>query len=157
MVIFLKVHIKTDDTMDADEILIVCKKTTQQIEKLKDIILTQESDIPEIFFYQNQTEYQLPLEEIIFFETITEKVYAHTTNNIYSIRYILYELEVLLPKNFIRISKGVIANILPIYSIQKNLTTVLVNFKATHKKVYVSRHYYKSFRERLNERRHYEK
>ena len=56
----------------------------------------------------------------------------------------LYELEEILPRKFVRISKSSIVNSDKIYSIQKNLTaSSLIEFKNTHKQIYVSRSYYK--------------
>lgn len=81
-------------------------------------------------------------------------IYAHTLNEVYQVKYKLYELEEILPQNFIRISKSTILNINHIYSITRNITSAsLVEFKNTHKKVYVSRGYYKVLKLKLLEKR----
>ena len=71
----------------------------------------------------------------------------------YRVKYKLYELEEILPKNFCRISKSTILNVNHIYSISKNITGVsLVEFQETYKKVYVSRYYYKILKNILGKR-----
>lgn len=94
------------------------------------------------------------MEEILFFETESKLVYAHTRDNVLETEYKLYELEELLPGFFMRISKSAIVNLNHIYSIARNLTSSsVVEFAQSHKQVYVSRNYYKALVERLAEKR----
>ena len=66
----------------------------------------------------------------------------------------LYELEERLPKSFMRISKSCIINVNAVSSIHKEITGICeAFFRDTVKKVYVSRGYYKQFREKINETR----
>jgi len=70
----------------------------------------------------------------------------------------LYELEEMLPNNFVRVSKSTILNVNQIYSINRNLTSSsLVQFYKSYKQVYVSRNYNKILKQRLEERRNYER
>lgn len=78
---------------------------------------------------------------------------AHTIQDMYRIKYRLYELEEMLPGYFLRISKSAILNTKKIFAIDRNLSSAsLVSFQGTHKKVYVSRRYYKPLKDRLEER-----
>lgn len=53
-----------------------------------------------------------------------------------------------------RVSKSTILNIKKIYAINKSISSpCLVQFEKTHKEVYISRHYYKPLRLRLEEKR----
>lgn len=82
-------------------------------------------------------------------------LHAHTRDGIYRIRSKLYELEETLPGSFMRVSKSAILNVHHVYSIERNLTaSSIVQFQGTHKQVFVSRHYYKALRERLEEKRY---
>ena len=66
----------------------------------------------------------------------------------------LYELEEMLTKNFMRISKSAIVNLKHVFSISKNITSSsVIEFNESHKKVYVSRNYYKALVEQLEEKR----
>ena len=67
-------------------------------------------------------------------------------------RHRLYELEEFLPSYFLRVSKSTILNSKEVYSITKSLTaSSLVEFRGTHKKVYVSRNYYKALKTMLDD------
>ena len=94
------------------------------------------------------------METILFFETDAEGISAHTIDDIYTIKYRLYELEELLPGYFLRVSKSSILNTKRVYAIEKNLSaSSVVQFQHTHKQVYVSRRYYKPLKDRMAEKR----
>lgn len=150
----MKIRIEVDDGIKEDEVIIKCSQLNDDvldIQKLLNDILLQRK---ELTFYKDNTEYYISLSEILFFETEQTTVSAHTVNNVYQVKYKLYELEEILPKDFMRISKSTILNINYVYSITRNLTSSsIVEFQKTHKKVYVSRHYYKLLKNRLLEKR----
>lgn len=155
----MKVKIEFDDTLNENEILIRCASLNEEITKLQTAISDIALGSRKFVCYQNQTEYYIPLNDILFFETESGHVRAHTKKQVYLTRLKLYELEELLPGNFMRVSKSTILNISHIYSITKNLTaSSVVEFADTHKQVYVSRYYYKPLKFKLEEKRNaYEK
>lgn len=113
----------------------------------------QKNDV--ISFYKGDTRVYLSLEEILFFETDRNLVFAHTTDDSYEIHHRLYELEELLPASFMRVSKSTILNTKQIFSIDKNIyASSIVCFRHTHKQVFVSRLYYKPLIEKL-ENKHF--
>lgn len=66
----------------------------------------------------------------------------------------LFELEEILPRKFVRVSKSAIVNVKHIYSVERNITSAsLISFAGTHKQLYASRNYYKLLKLRLGERR----
>ena len=72
----------------------------------------------------------------------------------YQVKYKLYELEEILPGHFMRVSKSTILNLQKIYALHKTISSpCLVEFANTSKQVYVSRHYYRPLRSRLEEKR----
>ncbi|MDD3415831.1 MAG: LytTR family DNA-binding domain-containing protein [Lachnospiraceae bacterium] len=104
--------------------------------------------------YRGETEYFISPKKILFFETDAEGVCAHTRDEVYLVRHKLYELEELLPGFFVRVSKSTILNLNEIYSVEKTISTSsVVQFQNTYKQVYVSRHYLKALRDRLEEKR----
>jgi DNA-binding LytR/AlgR family response regulator len=80
-------------------------------------------------------------------------VFAHTAGDAFKVKHRLYELEEILPRVFVRVAKGTIVNTKQIYAINRNLTaSSRISFPNTHKHIYVSRHYYKTLREKLGSR-----
>ena len=148
----MKLRIEITDESSEDEVIIRCSRVDDSVQKLQAYILSMSA--PKLTFYKGAQEYYLPLEEILFFETDSEQIYAHTTNDAFRVKYKLYELEDILPHFFIRAAKGTIVNATKIYAINRNLTSSSqVKFAGTHKQIYVSRHYYSSLKEKMNERR----
>ena len=67
----------------------------------------------------------LALNEInyaLFFETDDNKVYAHSYDNFYEVKYKLYELESIIPFYYCRVSKSAIINLRAIYSLEKSFS-----------------------------------
>jgi len=112
------------------------------------------TDTKSLILTKGDTEFFIPREQILFFETEGKNVTAHTADKMYETQYRLYELEEMLPGHFMRISKSTIVNLNQIYSISRNLTaSSMVEFSDSIKKVYVSRNYYKALIERMGEKR----
>lgn len=152
----MKIKIELNPDIAENEVIIKCKHLDNTINKIQQSIM-QVSQKVNLTFYKNNIEYYLPIESILFFETSDNYINAHTIDDVYKSKRKLYELEEMLSYNFIRVSKSTILNIEHIYSIDRNITSSsIVEFRKTHKKVYVSRNYYKSLKQRLDERRNYE-
>lgn len=154
----MKVRIELVDGLAEDEVLIRCGRVDDTIQKIHRYILEQSTAGPKITFYKQNQEFYFPLDDVLFFETEGEHIYAHTANDAYRIKYRLYELEEMLPRYFVRAAKSTIVNIRQVYSIARNLTaSSLIQFVNSHKQVYVSRYYYQQLRQRLNERSKFER
>lgn len=150
----MKVRIEIEDGLCEEEVIIRCTSVNDTILKIQSAIADINNQSKGFIFYKNDTEYYIPLNKILFFETEGGSINAHTRNDIYQVKYKLYELEELLPGSFMRVSKSTILNTNYIYSITRNLTSSsIVEFEGTHKKVYVSRYYYKPLKCKLDEKR----
>lgn len=150
----MKIRIELEQALVEDEIIIKCCQLTPTIQKIQQAITNLTSDVPKISFIKENVEYYLPLDEILFFETSEQGINAHSKNEVYQVKYKLYELEEILPHSFLRVSKSAILNTEQILSINRTLASSnLVQFYNSHKQVYVSRYYYKHLRKRLEERR----
>lgn len=149
----MKIRIEIDERLESDEVIIRCQKLNDEVSRVQKAVSEVISEQSRIVFYKGEAEYYFPLEKILFFETEEDGISAHTTSDIYKIKYRLYELEELLPGYFLRISKSAILNTRKIFAIDRNLSSAsTVSFQNTHKQVYVSRRYLKPLRDRLEER-----
>lgn len=150
----MKIKIEFDDSIDEEEVIIRCNELSDKIQNIQRTLSELNGTVNSLVFYKHETEFYLSLDQILFFETGSDGVSAHTLNDIFQTRYKLYELEELLPGYFMRISKSAILNTRKVYSISRNLTaSSLVEFQNSHKQVYVSRNYYKPLKNKLEERR----
>ena len=150
----MRVTIEIDENLSEECVVIKCQELNEHVMKLQKTLMEQSKSDMTILLYKDDKEYYMPLDKVLFFETENKLIRAHTKNEIYETSYKLYELEELLPGYFMRISKSGIVNLNHIYSITKNITaSSIVEFTDSHKKVYVSRNYYKALVERLAEKR----
>lgn len=150
----MKIRIQTDTALAEDEIILHCRSENQQIHNLQNAIAELITKSVSLLVYQKKTEIYLPVSSILFFETSGTSISAHTKNDMYETTYKLYELEEFLPGYFMRISKSTIVNIHQILSIHRNLTaSSIIEFSGTHKQTYVSRHYFRVLKSRLEEKR----
>lgn len=147
----MKLRIEVGDEYDEDEVIIRCSSVNETVQMIQSYV--QSLSAPKLTFYKGDQEFYITLEEILFFETEGEQVYAHTQNDAFRVRHRLYELETMLVRGFVRVAKGTIVNTAHIYAIGRNLTSSSqIQFIGTHKHVYVSRHYYKVLKEKMQER-----
>ena len=146
-----KVRVEIDPECD-EEIIIRCRNMSDEIMRIESLVSNVDSSEMELEL--GNKLYFVKTEQILFFETDGSKTAAHTVDRMYYTDLKLYELEERLPKSFLRISKSCIINTRAVSSIHKEITGICeAFFRDTVKKVYVSRGYYKQFREKINETR----
>ena len=140
-----------------EEVVIYCRETTPEVESLVRRV-RQGQDAGQVpSFFKGEREVYLSLREILFFETDSDRVFAHTANDAFEVHMRLYELEAGLPGYFVRVSRSAIVSILHVFSIQKGLTGVSqVSFRETHKEIYGSRMFGNELSRKMKERYLYE-
>jgi len=147
----VKISIEVLEGIVEPEVIIRCGAEDGAAQRLQERIHNLCSD--EMTFYKGEKEFYFPVESIFFFETDGDRVYAHTAKDVFTVKHRLYALERLLPAYFVRAAKGAIVNTLMIYAINRNLASASkIQFSGTYKNVYASRHYYKSLKQKLEER-----
>ena len=108
----------------------------------------------EMVLYSSGAEYYIPFCEILYFESNDGKVYSHTARSVYTTDRKLFELEEVLPPSFVRIAKSTIANVDLVSSLRREMVgNGEMYFKNSEKKVYFSRSYYKTLRDKIQEMR----
>jgi len=146
----MKIKIEIEDNLTENEIVIHCNQIDENIKQIQEAIVSISRTQEKFILFKEETEYYVSLNKILFFETQENVVYAHTRKDVYQTKLRLYELENLLPDNFMRISKSAILNLNHVFSITASSE---VQFEGTHKQIYISRNYYKSMKSRLDEKR----
>ena len=149
----MKIKIELDNNLIEDEVVIRCSKIDGNIQKMQMAISDIAVQSKQMSFLKDGKQYYFPLDAILFFETNNNVIDSHTENDVFQVKHKLYELEGMLPSNFVRVSKSTILNINKVYSIDKNIvSSSIVQFYKTHKQVYVSRYYYKNLANSLDKK-----
>lgn len=148
----MKIRIKTDDTIDEIQINIQAPADTPNLKQLKELLKQWDEGSLLIIGKRRGSEHRLTVSEILFFQTDDHQVYAHTNNQMFQVDQRLYELEKQLPKQFVRVAKSAIINLDKLDTLTHSLTERVVTFQHSSKEIFVSRRYYKSLKQQLNDR-----
>ena len=141
----MKINIELDSTLKEIELVIKTPDLNSDVILIKELVEKAIVNSQKIIFYKGDSEYFIPLESILFFETDDNKV---------EVKFKLYELEQLIPFYYCRISKSSIINTKAIYSLEKSFSgSSTASFSNSKKQVHISRHYYKILKDKLKEMR----
>lgn len=139
---------------DSEEIVIRCRERNERVRALESAIETAVKCGEELALTDGSSEYFVSRSRILFFESSEGKVYAHTIDKIYKAPYKLFELELLMPPSFVRISKSAIVNITHIESMRREIVgNGELTFKGCDKRLYFSRNYFKLLQYKIEEMR----
>ncbi|KRL80208.1 LytTR family DNA-binding domain-containing protein [Ligilactobacillus equi] len=150
-----KVSIQIDQELTEDEILVRINDAKLDFDALQKVIkkeLQRQTKGQKLRFLQGERQIFPKISEIIFFQTQEGKVHAHSTTEEAEVNLKLYELEEILPENFLRISKSGIVNVDKIYALSRSLTGNLLEFRHSQKSIYVSRRYLRMLEELMEKR-----
>lgn len=100
--------------------------------------------------------YPIQCKDIFFIESIDETQIIHTEHEVYKSKKRLYELESLLPANFIRISKAVIINIEKVKNYKPMFNGLMQVRFHNEETAFISRKYLKKVRSKIMEARYEE-
>ena len=147
----MKIEIRISDS-EPESVVITCREHSEQVLLIESAVENALRGVGEMMLHIDGTEYYVPKNEILFFESYDGKVYAHTSDRMYLSTYRLFELEDIMPSYFVRISKSVVVNIKLISSLHRELTgNGELTFKGCGKKTYFSRGYYKVLKDKIEE------
>ena len=150
----MKIKNEIDEGLAEEEIVIRCKSLNEDVITIQKRITDAVNSRMQLEVSKDDKEYYLIIDEILFFETDINGVIVHTATQMYETKLKLYELEDILPGNFIRVSKSAILNSSKVRAIHKNITGASeVEFVGSSKKVFVSRNYFKVLMAKLEEKR----
>lgn len=143
-----RVKIEIDPEMKDCEVIIRCSEVGEEVMRIQKQIMESSAGATQIGLFKEDSEYFIPLDDILFFETEGGHIRAHTADDEFEVKYRLYELEERLPSFYMRISKSAILNTRKVYSITRNLAGASkIEFQGTYKTVYCSRNYYRTLKE----------
>lgn len=149
----MKFTFKHDSSLDEEELVIVHNTNEPLIDELYRFLMDQSKNNAPLSLYSQDKQYFINMNDIIFFETQDNIVYAHTEHDAYESTYRLYELEEVLSTSFVRISKSTICNTKKVLSISRYLNSSgVVKFQNTAKEVFVSRKYFQTLKQHLEKR-----
>ncbi len=89
----MKVQIECDSGAEELQVLIRCRELDDQVKEIQQALSIIGKYRQQFVFYKGDTEFYMPLNEVLFMETDGNAIQVHTRDDIYQTRYKLYELE----------------------------------------------------------------
>jgi DNA-binding LytR/AlgR family response regulator len=148
----MKIRIDIDRDADEPEVIIRCRRADDEVLRVQKAMLDALPAAMRLKAAKDGSDYYLTPDDVLFFESEGGKTWAHTKREVFEIRMRLYELEDILPRGVVRVSKSAIVGVAHIYSVARNIAgPSVISFRDSHKRVSASRQYYGMLRDRLDE------
>lgn len=143
----MKINIEQSDVYSEVEINIKCNKIDENLEKLLSSIRLYNSTISG---KKDDKVYFLKPEEVLYFDTVDEKVFIYTIDSIYETNLKLYEIEERFSAtSIIRVSKSTVLNLLKIDYVSPLSNGRIEAMLQNGEKVIISRQYVPAFKNKL--------
>lgn len=143
----MKLYIKEGLPIQEPEIHIKCKKIDDRLQVVIDHLQLSTQTVT---VKKDSAIRKLALEDIYYFESVDDKVFACCEVDVYETSYKLYEIEEQVSEfSFARISKTVIVNINMIQSIKPQLNGRFEAMLSNNERQIVSRHYVSGLRDKF--------
>ena len=143
----MDIKVKIIKERETEYIEIGCHKKNESINEIIRFVKMHQGSIEAV---REEKQYQIPLSEIYYIEAVDERTFIYLEKEYFESRRRLYEFEELLSKrNFARISKSVIVNLMKIESIKPALNGRFLCRLKNNEDVIISRKYVPDVRERI--------
>lgn len=146
----MKITIVDIKPEEEDEIIVRCHEINDElIQCLKSI--RQGGARRRLKLYKDNGLFLAEPEDIYYFESVDERVFAYGKSEVYEARMRLYELEAILPEaDFFRAGKSSIVNLTKIKSVTPAFSGRLEALLKNGEKVIISRQYVAVLKEKLS-------
>ncbi|MCR5848526.1 MAG: LytTR family transcriptional regulator DNA-binding domain-containing protein [Lachnospiraceae bacterium] len=143
----MEIEIKKIPESEKEYIEIGCHKTDDNINEIVRFIKSRQGSV-EAFLEKEQ--FQIPLTDIYYIESVDDKTFIYLKEDCFQAKKRLVEFEnVLAGREFLRISKSVIVNIMKITAIKPALNGRFLCLLSNGEKVIISRKFVPDVKEKL--------
>ncbi len=145
----MKLSINQSLEIQENEIIINCTVMDDRLKKLINMIRQYYFSLQGI---QGTESYTIPLEDILFIDSVDGKTFLYCSNEVYEYKDTLSSLEqMLLYTSFVRISKNCIMNLNELRSVRSYLNHRMEATMKNGEKLIVSRGYIDQLKKKLGE------
>lgn len=143
----MKIIIEPPQPNEEDAVIVRCASPDQ---RLISMLLAFQTANTELTGYQNDKIVRLNYQDVFYFESNENRVFAYYHSDVFEVKYKLYELEELFrPLDFVRCSKSMIVNMEKIEYLSPLFSGKLEAHLKNGEKVLISRQYVRSLKVKL--------
>ncbi len=130
-----------------EQVLIRCHAVTEEVREIAAFVKSRQGRLTGM---KDSRQYEIAVSDIYYFESVDGKTFLYTKEQVYETAYRIYELESMLrSKNFLRVSKSMLLNLMKIRSIQSALNGRFAAVLMSGEEVIISRSYVKGLKAAL--------
>ncbi|MBR3171728.1 MAG: LytTR family transcriptional regulator DNA-binding domain-containing protein [Lachnospiraceae bacterium] len=130
-----------------EQVLIRCHAVTEEVREIAAFVKSRQGRLTGM---KDSRQYEIAVSDIYYFESVDGKTFLYTKEQVYETAYRIYELESMLrSKNFLRVSKSMLLNLMKIRSIQSALNGRFAAVLLSGEEVIISRNYVKGLKAAL--------
>ena len=130
-----------------EQVLIRCHAVTEEVREIAAFVKSRQGSLTGT---KDSRQYEIAVSDIYYFESVDGKTFLYTKDQVYETSYRIYELESMLrPRNFLRVSKSMLLNLMKIRSIQSALNGRFAAVLLSGEEVIISRSYVKGLKAAL--------
>lgn len=146
----MKVKVNTVLSKEEEQVVIECVEMTPEFEDIKNYCLAKGAFL--VGYTNVSSQQHIKIQDILYIESVGEKVFAYTKKNVFEIKKRLYALEnELADYKFIRCSKSFLICLLKVNSIRPALNGRYLACMENGEEVVISRKYAKMVRRTIME------
>ena len=143
----MDLEIKQIGPEERELVLIRCRRLTEEVREIAAFVKSRQGSLSGVL---DEKQYEVPVSELYYIESVDGKTFLYTKEQVYETSYRLYELEGLLRgKNFLRVSKSMLLNLMKIRSIKPAFNGRFSAVLPTGEEVLISRSYVKDLKAAL--------
>jgi DNA-binding LytR/AlgR family response regulator len=145
--LILKITVEELESNSEVEVLIKCQHVDEKVEKLISAIQLNSKTI---LGKSEGSTYILTIEDILYFDTVDEKVFIYTKEKVYETSLRLYEIEGMLEDTgVIRVNKSTILNLMKVDHVLPMLNGRIKATLLSGESIIISRQYVQNFKKKL--------
>ena len=125
-------------------VLIRWTAVTEEVREIESFVKSRQGCLTGV---AEQKRYEIAVTDVCYIESVDGKTFLYTKDGVYETASRLYELEELLrPRQFLRISKPMLVNLMKIQSIQPAFNGRFLAVLTSGEKIIITRNYVKALK-----------
>lgn len=143
----MRVSIRKVEKKEQEQVLLECVSMTKEFEDIRKYALMKGNQLTA---YQDGKAYQIFLGDVLYFEAVSEHVFAYMEEEVYLIKKRLYEVEQEYSgQKFVRASKSMVVNLMQVESFRPALNGRFYARMKNGEDIIISRQYAKEVKQKL--------
>ncbi len=144
----MKLSIFKNPKFSEPEVILNYSEETEEVNKLIETLNSLNNTIQ---CFKNSSNFNIKLNDIYYFESVDERSYVYTKDNVYECKEKLYTIEEIFKNtSIVRVSKSCILNITKLKSVKPFINGKFEATMLSGEKIIINRHYVSAFKKKFN-------